>query len=357
MNNRRTTELPSTGDGRRCGWSRGGNSPLALGMLLLVAGCSFRSDNAEPPRAETSLGPVRLEAAVDRATARIAEPIEFTLALTAPEGVEVNWPEPAPKLGEFAVIESEKRVDALSGSLRLWTRSYVLESYHAGRLTIPAVHVNLEGPGITPSSPDLKGRQNTTLQSAPLPVRIQSAVGWFAVPGRIYDIEDIVSLPRGWIYWTLRVAFALVVTISLAWCGWYIYRRFVYRPPTAEQWASAALERLDWQRLKQRWDAERSLDALIATVRQYLERRLGISPSQATTPELLAAARDEWGLDSETRATLGRLLETADRVKFARFEATVGLAREAFDLARTLVRQSSSAPTPATALARREVQP
>lgn len=85
--------------------------------------------------------------------------------------------------------------------------------------------------------------------------------------------------------------------------------------------------------------AEESCDRLAAALRRYLERRLGEPAMEMTSFELFRLARSR-GWPSPRQAALRRVLETADRVRFARarvpraeLEAAVETAG---DLARAL---------------------
>ncbi len=145
--------------------------------------------------------------AVDRSSAQIAEPIELTLTVTAPGHVTVSLPKHPESLGEFAVVSVTDVLDSPKEDQRVWTRTFRLESYAAGRQTIPPMQLSFV---------DARARHSQTaaIQSPPVVVVIESAVGFFASPRRFGDVEEVVPLRWGWVEWTLLTAAAALIKFA-----------------------------------------------------------------------------------------------------------------------------------------------
>ena len=76
-------------------------------------------------------------------------------------------------------------------------------------------------------------------------------------------------------------------------------------------------------------------------LRSYISERYRLPATQQTSPEFLAAASNLPTFSEPLRESLGRFLEKADLIKFARIEATAGDSRELLDLAVQIVREES----------------
>jgi len=76
---------------------------------------------------------------------------------------------------------------------------------------------------------------------------------------------------------------------------------------------------------------------LTMVVRRYIERRHGIRAPEQTTEEFLAAASSGETLHAATVAELQTFLTAADLIKFAGREATIAMAAEATEKARSFV--------------------
>ncbi len=269
----------------------------------------------------------------------IAQPLQFRVLVTAPQGTDVQFPPLEARLGPFDVLDHQDTFDmpAASGRHRTWTRIYRLESMATGELEIPSLTISTLG-----------NQTEYSLSTDPIPITVMSTLSADADPMAFREIRSVVDLPvpkanshRGW----MRTIAALA-TVALAIFGLVaILRR--QRLQTAEQWALAELDRLSAlaNPMTDAVDSRRSTrfvpSALSHTLRQYLELQFGVSAPSSTTPELLSLLTTQSLLPSHVAAQYEQQLELADQAKFAGLELSHQQITESLEQARRLVRDTS----------------
>jgi len=247
--------------------------------------------------------------------------------VTAPPGPR-TWGAPAlagGADGSWAVAGEPRMVEP-----GRWTMELV--PLRTGTLPLPGIVVR-DGAGTVVSSPP--GSASVEVASVLPP---GTAV---PTPDPLRDPVGVRGLPWEW----APPVVALLAPLALL--AWLIARRRGRRrggvsrdaapelPPIQELERALAAIRRDLGKEP----AATTCDRLAAAVRRYLERRLGQPAMEMTTFELKRMAR-RLGWAHGLQHALGRVLETADRVRFARAKLTqgelAGAVASAEDLGRAL---------------------
>lgn len=312
-------------------------SMAIVAAAVVVGGCNPQSapqETAAPTidvSRTTQNGPVQVTVDADRTSAQIAERVEMTLDVRAPQGVAIRFPESADAMGEFDVMKVSDQLDIPDGEERRWTRTYELESLASGEHVIPAIDVHFTDRRSGAAVADV-------VQSEPIEMQIVSVLEGQADPLAFRDIKGEVEIAaptesdRTWIAYSLGGGFAL----ALAAIGLVVWQRRRNNLSPAER-ALAELNELEQSELLQQGLVEEFYCSLTDIVRRYLERQFAIDAPLLTTEEFLAAMQHERALDATYRESLGEFLTVADMVKFARFEPGSSEATETIDVARQFV--------------------
>ncbi len=306
---------------------------LGAGLLAAAAGFLVSWRRAEPPRIVAArMSPNR--------GIHIGAPIRFVVRLACPwrrlplRPYRLTLPD-----GLQALPGQTRRLAYLGFGSWEWEcgvafQPYALGTFSGARLVIP-----LSGAGTKHSltvllpkivvSPRLKPGEETLTVAPRLPAS--------AVPSR-----------RRWWQWALL---AVVVAGVLAGVLW-LWRRKETLPierivPPWED-AAAALQHLE-EALP--LPPDEFFLRLTDIVREYLERRLGLPATEQTTEEFVRSLEHRDALPSRLQAMLRDFLNTADRIKFAKAEATQQQMIEALRSAERLVRETRPAPEDAAAAA------
>ena len=132
--------------------------------------------------------------------------------------------------------------------------------------------------------------------------------------GEIPDFDPAHPVLIGfWVFLAIVVVVIIVLVLLLR------PRRPHPTPPPipADVWALGALERLAAQDLPRKGSVQRFFIELTDVVRSFVERRYDISAPERTTREFIQEAERHPLLSTDQAAMLGKLLRSADLVKFA----------------------------------------
>lgn len=339
---------------------------LHVFVLALIAahlhGCDQSAPDATPatqPRpveATVQRGPVTLKVRAPRDRIEVAEPLEITATVTAPDGIEVRWPTPTETLGVFSVSDVRDTPSVPEQGRRRWERRMRLETLEPGTHEIHAITCRFidqrpdrRRPGeAAPDEPaatqPLEPPEEHELSAGPLTIEVASVVGAEADPTRFRDIKGAVDVPLdrtwAWALWAL----AVVAVLAMAFVALRIRRRArdaAAPPPPPHAWALAELDRLAGEDLPGRGAYHEYYYRLSGIVRQYIERRFGLMAPERTTEEFLLEAGRDPSLGDEQRALLAPFLQACDLVKFARYEPSRADAESAMETARRFVAQTA----------------
>jgi len=290
--------------------------------------------HAQPP----TVGPVTVQATVDRAEATIGDLVRYTLTVRAAPGTEVRIPALSGRIGALEIVDFGDVLPQTPAPETGATHWYVLRTFDVGEHTISVPPVRYRSAGAD--------WQEATAND--VRVAIQSLLG----DDQAVDIRDIKppeAVPFDWRPLAI-VGGALVTVLALAAGLFHLLSRprraraVAPLPPDAV--ALAALARLHAERLPDAGRFDAFYVGLSAIVRKYLEDRFAVHAPEMTTEEFLATAARDGRLASAHKRLLGEFLAEADLVKFARLVPTVPASEAAFDAARRFVNDTRPAPAP-----------
>ncbi len=290
------------------------------------------SDSGTAPAAE-----VRLEAAADRASVTIGDPVILTVRLTYPKGTRVDAFVPERALADLTVLDRTVAPPKTLEDGRIEeSRVLRLAAYRVGPVEIPALEV---------AYVDAQGKEGKAA-SAPITLQIVSVLA----PGetRPADIKPQARMPERapWL-------FALLGLTALLLAAWAYWRRRARRtegavavpaapPRPPHEIAYAELERL----LSSGWlEAGRIKELYIELaeiIKRYLTGRFGVVTFERTTTEILEALRLA-RVPVKATADAFEFFSACDLVKFAKHLPATEETRGAVEMAYRLVDETRPA--------------
>ncbi len=258
----------------------------------------------------------RLKCGVDRETVHIGDPIRYTLKVTAPEGVEVEFPEfPDGKVNDFELAETGESEGEEAGEE--WReRFYTLLGFKTGTLPLPAPEVSLRYPD---------GREEK-LEGEALEIVVESLLeeGADVAQQDIREIKPPLLLPVNYLPLILLAAGLLIVLLLL----YLVFKRYFRRkervipPPPPRPPAEIAYEELARIRndnLPAQGKIKEYFTRVSDVARRYLENRFNLRAPERTTEEFLAEMATTNLLSLPQQELVGDFLEKCDLVKFAKY--------------------------------------
>jgi hypothetical protein len=313
----------------------------AIGIACLaLSGCGARP--AETPdeealnhaRSQVERGPIRVTAEVGPVRPRLSDSPTLTLAIDHEEGVVVEKPQFADKLGKFIIRDCREPLPKTNNGRVVEQQVLTLEPTEAGRLQIDPIPV-----AYTDRRPDADGREKT-IETGPLSVEVTSLVGdKTPTLAELHPPAAPVELSSRLAPWVCTGAvLAICAAAAIAWLKRRRRRKAAVaaRPLTAEELANLELDRLVESDLANR-DVKQFYVELTAIVRRYIERTTGIRAPEQTTEEFLREISRAKTFDDDVRMRLRDFLESADLVKFAAHCPKAGDVDESVHRARLFI--------------------
>ncbi len=362
-----------------------------MGMLL-TAGCTgANTSQANAPTTApagiektTERGPVKMTVRTDKSEITIAERLELSIEVTAPQGVEVEMPSFGMQLNEFQIRDfRDEPARAVDGGLQ-WRQTYDLDIFLSGEYSIPAItatFVDRRNAEAAPDKPTATADESPTdaghsdeppapqaqpadppgtirgeIASDPFTIKVTSLLAGDFDPTKFRDLKAPVALPpepvrlRAW--WFVPGA-AVVVGLGLG--AWFMLRRrriALARAIPPHEWAFDQLRLLIDEKLVELGQIHEFYFRLSLIVREYIERRFGLMAPERTTEEFLVEMRRSPVLSDEHKRLLGEFLTACDMVKFACYTPQAKEIEQAFDAARDFVEQTI--PHESSAVSQRE---
>lgn len=275
--------------------------------------------------------------AVDPAKAHIGDALTAVLTVTLEPGesldsspLQVSW-------GSAQVLSGAWTPVAPGTTARVWRGSIAV--YELGAVTIPPVEVAVK-----------KGGAQTTVASEPVSLHIEATLPASTSgekPPELIDLKPPASIPPD--YRPLKGALlALAGLLAAAGAAWWLWRRYAaklaavrapvdpFRKLAPHVWVYEELEKLLARRLAEEGRIGLFYDELTRIVKQYLEGRYRVELLERTTSEVQGALQHA-GAPQEAGTRARALLESGDRVKFARLSASPAECRTAVEEAYRLV--------------------
>jgi hypothetical protein len=276
-------------------------------------------------------GTARLE--LETTKAKLGDPIKARLTVDpGPSGIVDVAPLPE-TWGPAQVLSGGWEPAAAGSGARTWSGTIAV--YELGAVTVPSVDVAVQG-----ADPGLASTE-------PVQVEIQGTLPPDAKDPDLADLKPPASIPPDW--GPLKSAIgALALLLVAAGLAWWLWRRYAARlaavPAAADPfrklpphvWVYEELERLLARRLAEEGQVGVFYDELTRIVKQYLEGRYRIELLERTTAEVPGALKLA-GAPPEASALARSVLESGDRVKFARAPAGPEQCRGTVDEAYRLV--------------------
>jgi hypothetical protein len=345
---------------------------IALCPLLtwLALGCADEKPAESPAPAHSRTierGPLTMTAVATPDQPHAGDEIRFTLAVTGPAGLTVEFPPPealAPlTVREVQTVENPPAGPGLTARAQL----YVVEAWPVGDLTVPELPVRYALPDDAPaaseseSSAPATSRPAVEWMSPSLTIPVASVLTDHDSVENPREITGLLAVPPRKLTpleWALLIGAAIALLAAAAMLIRAIIR-WRNRPPpplTPEEWAYAALDHL-----RAKFQSALSADALrqyyyelSEIVRAYVERRFGLRAPEMTTEEFLrvVAQRRDSAVPYASPLPPGGLirlrpfLEACDLVKYAALSPLPADADRAWQEARRFVEDS----TPSEAL-------
>jgi hypothetical protein len=306
------TPLAARGAGPDPGPVAGPAAGPVRGTGMSGAGGAAVSQPEETPAAPAQAGAVRIEAAADRRTVTVGDPITVTVRLLHPPDVRVTTFDPERFLGDLALLGRQEFRTTLPDGRVQETRVLRVAGYRLGPSRIPSIEATFV---------DASGRQ-AKVATASLPFTIGSVLA--EGDTRPADIKNpaIMPVPPLWPFVALGAAAIVAVAI-------WLWRRSRTRGAPAEaavpaapprpphEIAYAELERLLASGLLEKGHVKEFYIELAEIVRRYFEARFGVDTFERTSAEILDALRLA-RLPMKGMALTAEFFGACDLVKFAK---------------------------------------
>lgn len=276
----------------------------------------------------------------DNAHILIGDQIQLTVDIAAAPGTAIDaigyaqWAEGKVKIWEEGPLNTIAETPQL-----LMQQQVLLTSFDTGYHRMPPLEVVYTLNGVR----DTVRSGNLGLTVATVPV---------GEDAELRDNKDIIAEPFG----VLDALPYLLAALIIGFIVRYALRRrararvvSVAPPPPPAPPHVVALEKLDALAADAAWERgeiKAFQTELTYVLREYLEARFGINALEATTPEIVRDVQ-QTPLATAHTAALKEVLETADRVKFAKAVPPVGVHPAALAAVRAFVAATAPVPPPA----------
>lgn len=317
----------------------------ACAALAACAGCSKSTEttDADVLSAAAERGPIQLTVTARPKQVWLADPIVIEVIFTAPADQVVRFPN-VEAFGELDVKTGElSGPRSLADGRNEWRRQYTLRSLSAGELEIPPLGVKYSTNGVEDREPLF----DSELASGTLTIAVRSALTSQDSVAAPRDITGTLLPLRRWSSrdWMVAAAAGFAAITALAILVWFI-RRVALRPATPELpevWALRALSALTTAIWEDQVQRQSFYYRVSEVVRQYIERKFGLTAPEMTTEEFLnALARGRAELPYD-RERLREFLESCDRVKYAAFQPRREDGEDTLSAARAFVHTTAAA--------------
>ncbi len=265
----------------------------------------------------------KISAAIDTASIKIGEQIQYKITVEADSTDIVHFPEGQTfsplETVEALMIDSTKNKDKV-----ILQRIYALTQFDSGAYTIPRQRIAVNEQPFFTDSFQIKVADvvvDTTKQ-------------------KMYDIKPLIKVEKDYakIWWII-----FWVLLTLAIIGGLVYWFFLRKKPLTEEEKEALLpaydrallelKKLENSRYLIQDEYKKYYSELTDIVRSYLEEDVNVSAMESTTSELITKLEmlkdsGELSLEEDTIRQFQKILQTADLVKFAKSKPAVSIAEQ-----------------------------
>lgn len=277
---------------------------------------------------------------VDTNRVLIGQPIHVLLQVSQPKSVLINWPLFVDSMGKLEILEIAPldTIPVEDNNVLLRSQAFSVTSFDSGIYKIPEVYFDYS----------LGGEKSFTTYTDPVIVEV------FTVPVdttlAIKDIQPIMPAPNDftWLLWVLLGYHILLLLLWLVF--WRLNKKKEAVPEEknapvllvpAHITALEALSTLEKQKVWQEGNMKLYFTALTDIIRLYIDQRWMVGAQELTTDEILRHSFLRL-VDSSSKEDLGRILQLADLVKFAKWEAIASECEMSMLLAVKFVNDTSA---------------
>lgn len=288
---------------------------------------------------------------VDPMKAHVGDVIKARLTVTAGSDETVDVAPLAVAWGPAQVLSGGWEPPAEGATTRVWSGAIAI--YQLGTVTVPPVEVPIAKAGV-----------RGTVATEPVSLVIEGTLPAAKAGDKAPDLADLkppASIPPD--FGPLKMALAaLGALLAVAGAAWWFWRRYAarleavsapvdpFRKLAPHVWVYEELEKLLARRLAEEGRIGLFYDELTRIVKQYLEGRYRVELLERTTAEVPGALQHA-GAPADAGSLARTLLESGDRVKFARLDAGPSDCRAAVEEAYRLVDLTKPAEAEAVASA------
>jgi hypothetical protein len=307
-------------------------------LCLLLPGCQTRQPTDSTSPAATTVteelrsGHLSVQLILSSSQISIADHLQLTLTATAPEDLEISFPEFSGSVGDFTLADAASAPKELIGAQIRQSRTLTLSPYLPGQYTIPEMKVSAKNK----LAEDRQAEVTIPSRTIPVTSFLQSD----EKDPQIADIFPPVAQPLPTLYYLLAgCAVVLVLALLL-----YFYRRHVRHkpPPPPVALHVAALAEIDQllQEQGKNFDFAHFYGRLSLILRHYIEARFGLKAAEQTTEEFLDSLRHYPVFSEKQKELLRDFLGRCDLIKFARIIPARQEVDAGIELCRDFIRAS-----------------
>ena len=305
---------------------------LFTATIVLTASPLLASvdDEAQVIERSTRLSDIEATLRVEPASVEVGMPVQLVLTISGEAAPRAVFPVFDETVGNFDVRSTAPlRSDSLGPNVRAMRVDLV--GFEAGEHEIPALEISTDG---------------RTLAFDPIKLEVISLLAPAAGPEEFHDIRNAISVPLANSALAWWVAFGVLATGGAAFLVWWLLvRNKPLRPAEpADVWADRKLDELNSKQLPEKGQIQAFFFELTDIARSFIERRYDIDAPDRTTQEFISEAQRHHDLDPEHATILGRMLRSADMVKFAGDRPAQTECERSMEYVRRFVRESGPKP-------------
>ena len=262
----------------------------------------------------------RVEQKVDSIGIFIGQQAHLTVDVTARKGAKIQFPALKPSQYFVPGVELLDITDGDTVSLDndqiKVSKRYTITSFDEKLYAIPGQKVKVDGKEYTGNTSALKV----------VTVEVDTLH-----PNQFFPPKDVQDNPFLWSEWS-PIFWMSIIMLLLCILGFYLYIRLRNNKPIVtririvkkvlpHQKALTAIDKLKAERMTTSTDQKTYYTQLTDALREYIEERFGFNAMEMTTSEIIYTLHQKG--DQKMIDELKSLFETADLVKFAKYETMI----------------------------------
>ena len=263
---------------------------------------------------------IKAEARLDSANILIGDQVKLFLEVDHPKDVNVQFPTVPDTIVDLIEVISRSGVDTFElddETLMKQIQSYTITSFDSGSYRIPPYWFKIDVDGTIDSIPS----NGVTLNVYTMQIDTTRGPTDIKMPyGAPLTLKEVTPYILGVIL-IGAIIFFLLYSIKRKKNNKPIFARPEKPKEPAHIVALRELDRIKTEKVWQKGKTKQYYSELTDALREYIEDRFAIRAMEQTTDETIESFRRQKGLVSDKNfANLSQLLQTADLVKFAKYQ-------------------------------------